>query len=89
MAAFGAWARAPPIPARAECRGLRRPPRTASQPTQDLGLAVEAIIFDWGGTLTPWHSVDHNAPWHAVCEGHFPAGQAAEAALAILTAGSP
>ena len=52
-------------------------------------MAFEAIIFDWGGTLTPWHSVDHKALWHAVCEGHFPAGQAAEAALAILTAGSP
>jgi len=38
--------------------GLRRLPRAASQPTQDLGVAVEAIIFDWGGTLTPWHSVD-------------------------------
>jgi putative hydrolase of the HAD superfamily len=22
------------------------------------GRAVEAVIFDWGGTLTPWHSVD-------------------------------
>jgi putative hydrolase of the HAD superfamily len=69
--------------------GRRRLPRAASQPTQDLGVAVEAIIFDWGGTLTPWHSVDHKALWHAVCEGHFPAGQAAQAALAILTAGSP
>ena len=49
-------------------------------------MAVEAIIFDWGGTLTPWHSVDHEALWHAVCAGHFPAGQAAEAALAILAA---
>jgi hypothetical protein len=64
--------------------GLRRLPRTASQPTQDPGVAVEAIIFDWGGTLTPWHSVDHKALWHAVREGHFPAGQAAEATLATL-----
>jgi len=21
-------------------------------------VAIEAVIFDWGGTLTPWHSVD-------------------------------
>jgi putative hydrolase of the HAD superfamily len=49
-------------------------------------VAVEAIIFDWGGTLTPWHTVDHEALWNAVCEPHFPAGQAAEAALAILAA---
>ena len=19
---------------------------------------VEAVVFDWGGTLTPWHEVD-------------------------------
>jgi len=49
-------------------------------------VAVEAIIFDWGGTLTPWHTVDHEALWHAVCTGHFPAGQAAETAMAILAA---
>ncbi len=49
-------------------------------------MAVEAIIFDWGGTLTPWHSVDHESLWQAVCSGHFPAGQAAEAAIAILAA---
>ncbi len=49
-------------------------------------MAVEAIIFDWGGTLTPWHSVDHESLWQAVCAGHFPAGQAAEAAIAILAA---
>ncbi len=22
------------------------------------GATVEAVLFDWGGTLTPWHSVD-------------------------------
>jgi len=49
-------------------------------------VAVEAIIFDWGGTLAPWHTVDHEALWHTVCAGHFPAEQAAEAALAILAA---
>jgi putative hydrolase of the HAD superfamily len=49
-------------------------------------VAVEAIIFDWGGTLTPWHSVDHEALWHAVCTDHFPAGQAAETAMALLAA---
>ncbi len=25
--------------------------------------AVEAVIFDWGGTLTPWHTVDVAAIW--------------------------
>jgi hypothetical protein len=22
-------------------------------------VAVRAVIFDWGGTLTPWHHIDH------------------------------
>ena len=26
--------------------------------------AVEAVIFDWGGTLTPWHSIDLVEQWH-------------------------
>jgi putative hydrolase of the HAD superfamily len=25
--------------------------------------AVEAVIFDWGGTLTPWHTVDLPHQW--------------------------
>ena len=49
-------------------------------------MTIEAVIFDWGGTLTPWHTVDHEALWNVICEPHFPAGQAAEAAMAILTA---
>ena len=24
---------------------------------------VEAVIFDWGGTLTPWHDIDHVDQW--------------------------
>ena len=30
--------------------------------TQDRG-AIEAVIFDWGGTLTPWHEVDLGEQW--------------------------
>lgn len=30
------------------------------------------MIFDWGGTLTPWHTIDHMALWQAVCRPHFP-----------------
>ena len=29
------------------------------------GARVEAVIFDWGGTLTPWHEVDLAAGWYA------------------------
>ena len=24
---------------------------------------VEAVVFDWGGTLTPWHEVEMPQPW--------------------------
>jgi FMN hydrolase / 5-amino-6-(5-phospho-D-ribitylamino)uracil phosphatase len=26
-------------------------------------MTLDAVIFDWGGTLTPWHAVDHYAGW--------------------------
>jgi putative hydrolase of the HAD superfamily len=26
-------------------------------------VAVDAVIFDWGGTLTPWHTVDLAEQW--------------------------
>ena len=32
------------------------------------GARVEAVIFDWGGTLTPWHEVDLTAGWYAYCQ---------------------
>jgi putative hydrolase of the HAD superfamily len=51
-----------------------------------LNVAVQAVIFDWGGTLTPWHAVDHEVLWRDVCTPHFPAGQAAGVAAAIRTA---
>ena len=46
-------------------------------------MAVQAVIFDWGGTLTPWHSVDHVELWHGVCAPHFPVDSAAATAAAI------
>ena len=49
-------------------------------------VAIEAVIFDWGGTLTPWHTVDHAALWRSVCEPHFPGGRADEVSAAILAA---
>jgi putative hydrolase of the HAD superfamily len=46
-------------------------------------VAVRTVIFDWGGTLTPWHSVDHPALWRDVCAPLYPdAGTVAEAILA-------
>lgn len=49
-------------------------------------MAVRAVIFDWGGTLTPWHTVDHDALWRGVCLPHFPAGHADGIAGAICAA---
>jgi len=49
-------------------------------------VAVDAVIFDWGGTLTPWHSVNVALLWSAVCEPHFPAAEAAANAAALHAA---
>jgi putative hydrolase of the HAD superfamily len=49
-------------------------------------VAIDAVIFDWGGTLTPWHSIDAAGLWSCVCEPHFPAAQAAEYAAALQAA---
>jgi putative hydrolase of the HAD superfamily len=51
-------------------------------------MAVDAVIFDWGGTLTPWHTIDYMALWRDVCASHFPAGQAGKIADALRAAES-
>jgi putative hydrolase of the HAD superfamily len=38
----------------------------------DQEVTVDAVIFDWGGTLTPWHTIDSAALWRVVCEPHYP-----------------
>ena len=49
-------------------------------------MRVRAVIFDWGGTLTPLHSVDHEELWLSVCARHYPADEAAVAAVAARAA---
>ena len=49
-------------------------------------MTVRAVIFDWGGTLTPWHSIDHEELWLSVCRRHYPAADAAAMAAAARTA---
>ena len=49
-------------------------------------MARAAVIFDWGGTLTPWHALDHEALWRAVCAPHFPESDVASVATALLAA---
>ena len=50
-------------------------------------VAVRAVIFDWGGTLTPWHGIDHDELWLAVCSRHYPADEAAGVAAAVRAVG--
>jgi putative hydrolase of the HAD superfamily len=49
-------------------------------------MVVKAVIFDWGGTLTPWHTVDHDALWLGVCEQHLSRGEAALVAARLRAA---
>jgi putative hydrolase of the HAD superfamily len=49
-------------------------------------MSVKAVIFDWGGTLTPWHTIDHDALWLGLCERHLPADEATRAAARLREA---
>ncbi|TWP34379.1 HAD family hydrolase [Leekyejoonella antrihumi] len=40
---------------------------------------IGAVIFDWGGTLTPWHEVDLVEQWRVYARGLTPDGPAAQA----------
>ncbi len=39
----------------------------------DVTRLVEAVLFDWGGTLTPWHTIDLREQWRAYTEVYEPA----------------
>lgn len=41
------------------------------------------MIFDWGGTLTPWHTIDSAELWRAVCAPHFRDNHHERAAAAV------
>jgi putative hydrolase of the HAD superfamily len=49
-------------------------------------VTIDAVIFDWGGTLTPWHGIDAAELWSSVCAPHFPADEADSTATALLAA---
>jgi putative hydrolase of the HAD superfamily len=40
-------------------------------------VTVSAVIFDWGGTLTPWHTIDHDELWRVICAPHYDHDQVA------------
>lgn len=35
-------------------------------------MSIDAVIFDWGGTLTPWHTVDLDEQWRVYCRAYDP-----------------
>jgi len=35
-------------------------------------MGIRAVVFDWGGTLTPWHDIDLVAQWYAYAEVYDP-----------------
>ncbi|MFA1549955.1 HAD family hydrolase [Actinomadura chokoriensis] len=49
-------------------------------------MGVQAVIFDWGGTLTPWHDLDLADMWRAICSAHLPADTVEKAAAALADA---
>ena len=51
-------------------------------------MVIDAVIFDWGGTLTPWHTIDAAVMWASVCAPHYPAEEAARLAAALHAAES-
>jgi putative hydrolase of the HAD superfamily len=52
---------------------------TASPDAPSGPRAVDAVIFDWGGTLTPWHTVDVMQAWLSVVADDDVARRLAEA----------
>jgi putative hydrolase of the HAD superfamily len=51
-------------------------------------MTIEAVVFDWGGTLTPWKTIDAHEAWHAYAAAAHPQDEqrAREAAGALLAA---
>jgi putative hydrolase of the HAD superfamily len=47
--------------------------------------AIEAVVFDWGGTLSPWRTIDSADPWRAYATAADPA-RADERAAALCAA---
>lgn len=48
-------------------------------------MTIAAVIFDWGGTLTPWHKIDLGSQWYAFAQEYDPTN-AAELSRALSEA---
>jgi HAD superfamily hydrolase (TIGR01509 family) len=53
-----------------------------------MSAGIDTVIFDWGGTLTPWFTVDAAEGWRTYAQAAHAddAGRAAELAAALLAA---
>ncbi|MEY3278148.1 MAG: hypothetical protein RLZZ426_634 [Actinomycetota bacterium] len=40
-------------------------------------MTLRAVIFDWGGTITPWHRIDLESQWYAFAQNYDPTNAAA------------
>lgn len=49
-------------------------------------MAIDAVIFDWGGTLTPWHDLNLREMWRRICAAHIEPERLEEIADALLDA---
>ena len=47
---------------------------------------VQAVVFDWGGTLTPWHTIDLVEQWRAYARAYGGGPDAEDLAARILAA---
>ena len=54
-----------------------RPRRIGAIVRGGADMGIGAVVFDWGGTLTPWHDVDLYAQWYAYAEVYDPENAAA------------
>jgi putative hydrolase of the HAD superfamily len=50
-------------------------------------MTVDAVIFDWGGTLTPWHDIDLVEQWAAYARAYDPADSGLASRLAAAEVG--
>jgi putative hydrolase of the HAD superfamily len=47
---------------------------------------IRAVLFDWGGTLTPWHTIDLHEQWRAFAHTYAADADEAEAVAARIVA---
>ncbi|HCB04494.1 MAG TPA: HAD family hydrolase, partial [Nocardioides bacterium] len=49
-------------------------------------MPIDAVIFDWGGTLTAWHDIDFHAESLALAQAVVGADHEAEVSQQLLHA---